>query len=239
MGSTSFPLQIVLFRFVSSAWNCTFLRTYSSMHVQAYRQCLSVLLTCALHDKGISLDVPRLWGFSERLFPRLSSLVANGCEGPAWGLRKYAANLSHRNLVVLLTCWATDSWSMVAVSRGRYRQTTAWVEGYNWGRAIPETAAVGQHIWMRLGEAHMVYFYQGARVNVVGIRARMAVCVHDGEQAGYFDCNRRFLFLNLCSPPFFPFLSSFKIWEEWEREKGTRRFMNERKRKEIQMVRTG
>ena len=27
-------------------------------------------------------------------------------------------NLSHRNLVVLLTCWATDSWSMVAVSRG-------------------------------------------------------------------------------------------------------------------------
>lgn len=45
---------------VSSAWNCTFLRTLLGMHDQAYCQYLSVLLTCALHDKGISLDVPHL-----------------------------------------------------------------------------------------------------------------------------------------------------------------------------------
>lgn len=33
----------------------------------------------------------------------------------------------------------------------------------------------------------MVYFYQGERVEVVGVRARLMVRVHDGEQAGYFD----------------------------------------------------
>ena len=87
---------------------------------------------------------------------------------------------------------------------------------------------------MRLGEAHLIDFYQGARVKAVDVHARTVV---HKEWAESFGC---FLSFCLCFSP-----CPISFWrEEWEHEKGQKgvmviyvTYLNERgwKRKESHM----